>query len=76
MPEIVVSGAQLLRDGSVNLYMAQGGTNFGPWAGANRAGALHDGELQPTITSYDYDAPIDERGEPTETFWRFREILL
>ncbi|MFD9883759.1 beta-galactosidase family protein [Streptomyces alboflavus] len=61
---------------SVNLYMAHGGTNFAGWAGANRAGGtLHDGRLQPDVTSYDYDAPIDERGRPTEKFWLFREIL-
>ncbi|MFC4059943.1 beta-galactosidase family protein [Planomonospora corallina] len=60
---------------SVNLYMAHGGTNFGTAAGANRAGELADGEYRPVVTSYDYDAPIDERGAPTEKFWRFREIL-
>ncbi|SEC70090.1 beta-galactosidase/beta-galactosidase [Streptomyces sp. 2224.1] len=60
---------------SVNVYMAHGGTNFGGWAGANRAGALHDGALRPTVTSYDYGAPVDERGRPTEKFWRFREVL-
>lgn len=61
---------------SVNLYMAHGGTNFAGWAGANRGGgALHDGTLEPDVTSYDYDAPIDELGRPTEKFWRFREIL-
>jgi beta-galactosidase len=60
---------------SVNLYMAHGGTNFGTSAGANRAGDLADGEWRPTVTSYDYDAPIDERGAPTEKFWRFREVL-
>jgi beta-galactosidase len=27
------------------------------------------------VTSYDYDAPIDEYGRPTEKFWRFREVL-
>ncbi|MCM2390792.1 glycoside hydrolase family 35 protein [Streptomyces albipurpureus] len=60
---------------SVNVYMAHGGTNFGGWAGANRAGTLHDGVLEPTVTSYDYDAPIDESGRPTEKFWAFREVL-
>ncbi|MEU5483633.1 glycoside hydrolase family 35 protein [Streptomyces mirabilis] len=61
---------------SVNLYMAHGGTNFAGWAGANRGGgALHEGPLEPDVTSYDYDAPIDELGRPTEKFWRFREIL-
>lgn len=60
---------------SVNLYMAHGGTNFAGWAGANRAGELHEGELRPTVTSYDYDAPVDEAGLPTEKYWRFREVL-
>ncbi|MFD3947897.1 beta-galactosidase family protein [Streptomyces sp. NPDC058579] len=60
---------------SVNVYMAHGGTNFAGWAGANRDGGMHEGELRPTVTSYDYDAPIDEAGLPTEKFWRFREVL-
>ncbi|WP_415950997.1 glycoside hydrolase family 35 protein [Streptomyces sp. KLOTTS4A1] len=60
---------------SVNLYMAHGGTNFAGWAGANRDGALHEGGLRPDITSYDYDAPIDEQGRPTAKFWAFREVL-
>ncbi|MFB7373914.1 beta-galactosidase [Streptomyces sp. NPDC056222] len=60
---------------SVNVYMAHGGTNFAGWAGANRAGELHEGELRPTVTSYDYDAPVDEAGLPTEKYWLFREVL-
>ena len=49
--------ALLAAGGSVSLYMAHGGTNFGLWAGAN-----WDGVLQPTVTSYDSDAPIAEDG--------------
>lgn len=49
--------------GSVSLYMAHGGTNFGLWAGAN-----HDGALQPTVTSYDSDAPIGEDGTLGDKF--------
>jgi len=61
---------------SVNLYMAHGGTSFAGWAGANRGGgALHEGPLEPDVTSYDYDAPIDEFGRATEKFWRLREVL-
>ncbi|MEU2058736.1 beta-galactosidase family protein [Streptomyces sp. NPDC013455] len=60
---------------SVNLYMAHGGTSFGGWAGANRGGELHEGPLEPDVTSYDYDAPVDEYGRPTEKFRRFREVL-
>ncbi|MEU6451745.1 beta-galactosidase family protein [Streptomyces sp. NPDC046979] len=55
--------------GSVSLYMAHGGTNFGLWAGAN-----HDGEsLQPTVTSYDSDAPVAEHGALTTKFHALRE---
>lgn len=57
--------------GSVSLYMAHGGTNFGLWSGAN-----HDGErLQPTVTSYDSDAPVAEHGALTPKFHALRETL-
>lgn len=61
--------AELLDEGgSVSLYMAHGGTNFGLWAGAN-----HDGRhIQPTITSYDSDAPIGEDGSVGEKFHALR----
>ena len=55
---------------SVNFYMAHGGTNFGMQAGAN-----HFGHLQPTTTSYDYDAPIAENGALTDKFRAFREVI-
>ncbi|MFI6767657.1 beta-galactosidase [Streptomyces sp. NPDC050355] len=79
-PRAPKDAAEALREvlecgASVNVYMAHGGTSFGGWAGANRAGELHDGELRATVTSYDYGAPVDERGRPTEKFWRFREVL-
>ncbi|CAL8469886.1 g9428 [Coccomyxa elongata] len=45
--------------GSVNFYMAHGGSNFGYWAGANIAGSIY----QPHITSYDYDCPVSEAGD-------------
>ncbi|MFB7593967.1 beta-galactosidase family protein [Streptomyces sp. NPDC056160] len=64
-------GGILEAGGSVSLYMAHGGTNFGLWAGAN-----HDGErLQPTVTSYDSDAPIAEHGALTEKFHALRKRL-
>lgn len=53
--------------GSVSVYMAHGGTNFGLWAGAN-----HDGVIQPTITSYDSDAPIGEDGSLNDKFHALR----
>lgn len=62
----------VVRGTSVNIYMAHGGTNFGPYAGAN-----YDAEegYQPTVTSYDYDAPITEDGRPGPKFAAYREIL-
>ena len=56
---------------SVNFYMAHGGTNFELWNGANHDGTV----IQPTVTSYDYDAPISEDGRPTPKFHAFREVI-
>ncbi|PRB17364.1 beta-galactosidase family protein [Microbacterium sp. MYb62] len=60
----------LAAGGSVSLYMAHGGTNFGLWNGAN-----HDQVLQPTVTSYDSDAPIGEDGTLNEKFHALREMF-
>ncbi len=57
---------------SFNLYVAHGGTNFGFTAGAN-AGA-HT-QYQPDLTSYDYDAPINELGQPTPKFFMIRDLI-
>ncbi len=54
------------------LYVAHGGTNFGFWAGANAANPT---QYQPDVTSYDYDAPIDEQGRATEKFFKIRELI-
>jgi len=56
---------------SVNFYMLHGGTNFGFSAGANSGGKGY----QPDITSYDYDAPINELGQPTYKFFAIRRSL-
>lgn len=62
---------RMLADGaSVNFYMFCGGTNFGFSNGAN-----HFGRYQPTITSYDYDAPLSEHGTPTKKFDIYRDVL-
>lgn len=55
---------------SFNLYMFHGGTNFGWMAGAN-----YFDKYFPDITSYDYDAPLDEAGRPTKKFYAFHELL-
>ena len=62
---------EMLRAGaSVNIYMFHGGTNFGLTNGANDKGTYH-----PITTSYDYDAPLDEAGNPTAKYWAFREVI-
>jgi beta-galactosidase len=60
----------LRRGASVNIYMFHGGTNFGFTNGANDKGTY-----RPIITSYDYDAPLDEAGNPTAKYWAYRDIL-
>ncbi|MEO7922775.1 MAG: beta-galactosidase [Chitinophagaceae bacterium] len=58
---------------SFNLYVIHGGTNFGFTAGAN---AFSPTQYQPDITSYDYDAPINEQGRPTEKYFMLRNLIL
>ncbi|MBP5340362.1 MAG: beta-galactosidase [Prevotella sp.] len=54
---------------SFSLYMTHGGTSFGHWAGANSPG------FAPDVTSYDYDAPINEYGLVTPKFWELRTMM-
>ncbi len=54
---------------SFSLYMTHGGTNWSHWAGANSPG------FAPDVTSYDYDAPINEQGAPTPKYWELRKAL-
>lgn len=57
---------------SFNLYMAHGGTNWGFTSGANYD-KKHD--IQPDLTSYDYDAPISEAGWATPKFDSLRAVI-
>lgn len=58
------------RKASLNYYMFHGGTNFGFLNGANYADVY-----QPTTTSYDYNAPLNEAGDRTPLYYRIREIV-
>ncbi|XP_021942675.1 beta-galactosidase isoform X3 [Zootermopsis nevadensis] len=60
----------LARNASVNFFMFHGGTNFGFLAGAN-----FGDNYQPQLTSYDYDAPITEAGDPTSKYFAIREVI-
>jgi beta-galactosidase len=57
---------------SFNFYVIHGGTNFGFTAGAN---AFSPTQYQPDITSYDYDAPINEQGLPTTKYFMLRRLM-
>lgn len=54
---------------SFSLYMTHGGTSFGHWAGANSPG------FAPDVTSYDYDAPINEYGGTTDKYFKLRKMM-
>jgi beta-galactosidase len=57
---------------SFNFYVIHGCTNFGYWAGAN---AFSPTQYQPDVTSYDYDAPINEMGQATPKYYALRNLL-
>ena len=55
---------------NVSAYMFHGGTNFGYWNGAN---CLE--QYEPTVNSYDDDAPVNECGDLTEKYHLFRSVI-
>ncbi len=55
-----------------NYYMVHGGTNFGFTSGANYS---NDRNIQPDLTSYDYDAPISEAGWATPKYEALRNLM-
>uniref|UniRef100_A0A8C0BG59 Galactosidase beta 1 like n=1 Tax=Buteo japonicus TaxID=224669 RepID=A0A8C0BG59_9AVES len=55
---------------SVNMYMFHGGTNFAYWSGAD-----FKDQYKPVTTSYDYDAPLSEAGDPTEKLFAIRTVI-
>ena len=56
---------------SFSFYVIHGGTNFGYTAGANSGGKGYE----PDVTSYDYDAPINEQGRATNKYTALRDLL-
>ncbi|XP_068543707.1 beta-galactosidase-1-like protein isoform X3 [Anas acuta] len=51
-------------------YMFHGGTNFAYWSGADLKA-----QYKPVTTSYDYDAPLSEAGDPTEKLFAIRTVI-
>lgn len=60
----------MLKKGSLNMYMFIGGTNFGFTSGAN-----HYEKFAPDVTSYDYDALLSECGDVTDKYYAVREVI-
>jgi len=57
---------------SINMYMFHGGTTRGFMNGAN----YNDSSpYEPQVSSYDYDAPLDEAGNATDKFMKFRAVI-
>ena len=60
----------MLKRGSLNMYMFIGGTNFGFTSGAN-----HYEKFAPDVTSYDYDAMLTECGDVTAKYYAVRDVI-
>lgn len=56
---------------SVNMYMFEGGTNFAFWNGADLRKVIY----LPVTTSYDYNAPLTEYGDPWEKYTAIRKVI-
>ena len=59
----------MIERGSLNIYMFQGGTNFGFMAGRNA------GSKNADVTSYDYDSILTEDGQITRKYELFQKII-
>ncbi|WP_192987662.1 glycoside hydrolase family 35 protein [Carnobacterium mobile] len=69
--DLVDDVKEALGIGSVNLYMFHGGTNFGLMNGCSARGQKD----LPQVTSYDYDAPLDEQGNPTKKYYALQKMM-
>ena len=60
----------LVNGDSFSIYMFHGGTNWGFHSGSD-----YGTSTQPITTSYDYGAPLDETGRPTDIYNALRQTL-
>ncbi|WP_420239576.1 glycoside hydrolase family 35 protein [Telmatobacter bradus] len=70
-PQIADLGYILGHKSGVNIYMFHGGTSFGKMAGSSWI----ENKFRPDVTSYDYDAPLDEAGRPTAKYFAYRTAI-
>ncbi|SEF92292.1 beta-galactosidase [Bryocella elongata] len=71
-PQVEDIDTMMRRGASMNIYMVHGGTSFGMMAGASESTGAYRGN----VTSYDYDAPVDEAGHATKKFFAYRDTIL
>ncbi|XP_015364754.1 PREDICTED: beta-galactosidase-like [Diuraphis noxia] len=57
---------------SVNLFMFNGGTNFGFTSGAAEK---NNENYKSSVTSYDFEALLNEAGDPTEKYFKIQKLL-
>jgi beta-galactosidase len=57
---------------SINMYMFHGGTTRDFMNGANMSKTE---AYAPQTSSYDYDAPLDEAGNPTPKYYKLRAVI-
>jgi beta-galactosidase len=70
---VVKTTESYLQNGvNFNFYMVHGGTNFAFTSGANYTNKTN---IQPDLTSYDYDAPISEAGWATPKYMAVRDLM-
>jgi len=63
---------------SFNIFLFHGGTNFGFTSGATAnpdATTADRHRYKPQLTSYDFTAPLDEAGDPTEKYYAIKRAL-
>jgi beta-galactosidase len=69
--DVLTTAEEMLKmNASFNFYPIRGGTNFGFSVGSNMGD-----DFQPVTTSYDFDAPLDEAGDPREKYYQIRTLL-
>lgn len=69
--ELAKAVHEVLKQGSINLYMFHGGTNFGFMNGCSARGVTD----LPQVTSYDYDALLNEQGNPTPKYFAVQKMM-
>ncbi|MBS1661856.1 MAG: family 20 glycosylhydrolase [Bacteroidetes bacterium] len=57
---------------SINIYLFHGGSTRGFMNGANMNKRA---PYSPQVSSYDYDSPLDEAGNPTDKYFAFRDVI-